>query len=150
MSICLSKESIVTSLHLVCKQKPFFKQKFENMAFLFVLLFVVPSLGMHSTLLHHLTVKPCASPIPPSLPSLKQIAHSTRQRLVDVFQATPNATAGLMLLFAGSLDHREDTDTEVAFRQESNFLYATQIALPDYIVTMNTKYSNNKQTIRSF
>jgi len=43
---------------------------------------------------------------------------------------------GIVFLRGGIIELREGTDTEIAFRQESRFLYLTGVNMPDFTVAL--------------
>ncbi|MCC5935543.1 MAG: aminopeptidase P family protein [Balneolales bacterium] len=61
---------------------------------------------------------------------------TNRSKLFDVFKPDTDA---LVYLRGGTVSHRYNTDFEYAFRQESNFLYLTGIAEPDFHVLFDLK-----------
>ena len=100
-------------------------------------------------------VEPCAVDAR-ALPPLARVARETRARLFDVL-ALSNIVDGAALLFGGAVERertrveqraancvatharaeRHDTDTELAFRQESNFLYLSQVHEPDFALLLD-------------
>lgn len=73
---------------------------------------------------------------------MARLHRETRAKLITtLFQDYLNATAnGLIYLVGGSLENRYDTDVELPFRQESNFLYVTGVTnIPDCSVLIDLK-----------
>ena len=93
-----------------------------------------------ASLLHqHLLVEPCAHPVG-SVPTLSAVAASARKRLLSELHAAKLENA-VVFMKGGNVEHREDTDTEIHFRQESNFLYVTQVDQPDFAVVIDAHAS---------
>jgi len=74
----------------------------------------------------------CVTAFPP-IPVIKEMHAEIRQKFAQVFRSQiPGGNQGIIFLYGGELQNRYDTDTEMAFRQESNFVYLTGVEDPDF------------------
>jgi Xaa-Pro dipeptidase len=73
----------------------------------------------------------------PVLAPASQCTNATRTRLAGELAGRTSDRGGVVLVFGGSVELRQDgADTELPFRQRSNFLYLTQCSLPDFAVAI--------------
>ncbi|KAJ3366535.1 hypothetical protein HDU91_001817 [Kappamyces sp. JEL0680] len=72
----------------------------------------------------------------PSFPSISTFAHANQQNLIAKF-FTPAPASTLIYLRAQTHHNRKWTDAELAFRQESNFLWISGCHEPDFIFTLD-------------
>jgi len=85
----------------------------------------------------------CSSSIPPP-PDMKLMHAEIRTKFITKFLSDVNdGSNGVVFLYGGTVSLRYTTDTEEAFRQESNFMYLTGVPDPDYafVLDMQTKTS---------
>ncbi|KAI9471819.1 MAG: peptidase M24, structural domain-containing protein [Benjaminiella poitrasii] len=71
--------------------------------------------------------------------SVTQQRLPTRQNVQKVLKNFTVQQEGLIYLNGQVLTERDDTDVELAFRQESNFFYVTGVTEPDFHVTIDIK-----------
>ncbi len=70
------------------------------------------------------------------LSSASDMARQHRENLWELFEAP---TDGIVYIQGASVQHRYDTDTEISFRQESNFWYLTGVNEADYHAILELK-----------
>eukprot|EP01088_Endostelium_zonatum_P006533 TRINITY_DN1866_c0_g1_i2.p1 TRINITY_DN1866_c0_g1~~TRINITY_DN1866_c0_g1_i2.p1 ORF type:complete len:597 (-),score=147.72 TRINITY_DN1866_c0_g1_i2:113-1903(-) len=90
---------------------------------------------------------PIACPVPiPTLPTSdflakmhKEIRHNffNSPSTISLLSSLPPNTSALFLLVGGASTTRPNSDTEILFRQESNFLYLSGIPLPDCYILLD-------------
>jgi Xaa-Pro dipeptidase len=71
-----------------------------------------------------------------SLSSASGMARQHRQKLFDLFE---DSTEGIVYVRGAAVQHRYDTDTEISFRQESNFWYLSGVNEADYHLILDIK-----------
>lgn len=71
-----------------------------------------------------------------SLSSAAEMARQHRQKLFDLFE---ESTEGIVYVRGAVVQHRYDTDTEISFRQESNFWYLSGVNEADYHLILDIR-----------